>query len=362
MTLTQRFKTFCVIDNPSGGEEAIRQKITECLFEMGVRDQTIDSGGNLLVRVPGNADKETIMLSAHMDSVPPCHGIIPVDDTVNGRPVIRSQGKTILGADDKSGIAMMLEVVKILAEKGFKDNHPLELFFSTREEVGLLGAKEYDPMWSKAKYCYVLDGEGSVGDIFNAGPFQDNLEILCHGRGAHAGIAPERGVSAIEVGAYVIARLPSGRIHERLTTNVGIIEGGSAMNVTAPETRIRAEARSLVEEELIKLVEQYRETCQSAEKAFLGSKIQLKVIRKYNGFSVIEDSPVIVRAEKGFVSLGITSAVLPMNIGSDAHILNQTGLPTVVLGMGFHHSHSLGEYLFVDEYEQVFQVVLKLVQ
>ncbi len=359
--IIQRFKGLCPIDNPSGGEALIRQTIGDALTEMNVTDQTVDSGGNLLVRVPGDPQKDILMLSAHMDSVPPCHGIVPVDDVMEGRKVVRSQGKTILGADDKSGIAMILEIVNQLSATGFKTNHPLELFFSTREEIGLLGAKEYDPQWSKAVYCYVLDGEGSVGDIFNAGPFQENLEIHCLGKGAHAGIAPELGISAIEMAAHLIAKLPSGRIHEKLTTNVGTIEGGSAMNVTAPEARIRAEARSLVETELTGLIKQYREACQETERTFSGSKIDLKVIRKYNGFQVPETSPVIVKAQAVFKALGITSTILPMNIGSDAHVLNHSGLPTVVLGMGFHYSHSLGEYLFTDELEQVFKVVQALV-
>ncbi len=355
------FESLCPIANPSGGEAAIRDHIAAALRGLGVGDQTVDRGGNLFVRVPGDAARDVIMLSAHMDSVPPCHGITTARDLKDGREIIRSEGRTILGADDKSGIATILEIVSRLAEGGFNGNHPLELLFSTREEIGLLGAKEFDMASSQAAYCYVLDGEGSLGDIFTAGPSQENLEIVCHGRASHAGIAPESGISAIGMAAAMIAQLPNGRIDERLTTNVGIIQGGSAMNVTAPEALLRAEARSHDDGRLAGLLDQYRQAARATEERFPGSRITVRTIRKYDHFAVPEDHPVVVRAASVFGRRGIASRVLPMNIGSDAHVLNHGGLPTVVLGMGFHYSHSLGEYIYCDELAQVCDAVLALV-
>jgi tripeptide aminopeptidase len=322
----------------------------------------VDEAGNLFVRIPGDSVKETILLSAHMDSVPPCHGIVPVEDVQNGRAIIRSEGKTILGADDKSGIATILEVVSELAKQGFKTNHPLELLFSTREEVGLLGAKGFDMSQVKASYAYVLDGEGNVGDIFYAGPSQENLQILCSGKASHAGIAPEEGVSAIQVAAELCANLPSGRLSETLTTNLGLVQGGMAMNVVAPELTLKGEARGHREEDLQGLLEIYRNTCQAVERKFPGSKIEFIATRRYQHYEVPLEHSAVTRAIEVCQQLRISHQIRPMNIGSDAHVLNHNGLPTIVLGMGFHFSHSLGEFIDQRELEYVVSLVIGLVE
>ena len=360
-SVVDRFADIVPIDNPSGREGQIREFIGKVLTELGVTDQTVDAAGNLFARVPGDAAKEIIMLSAHMDSVPPCEGIRPVRDTRNDRPIIRSEGRTVLGADDKSGIATALQIVADLSAEGFQTNHPLELFFSTEEEVGLNGAKGFDMKLTKAAYCYVLDGEGRVGLIFNAGPSQENVEIHCLGKASHAGIAPEAGISAVRMGAALCAQLPSGRLAEDLTCNIGTVNGGNAMNIVSPELGLRAEMRSHDEAKLTDLLNTYENACRQVEERFAGGSITLKHVRRYNHFLVAPEQPVIVRAVKEAETLGLNPALMPMNIGSDAHILNQNGLPTVVLGMGFHFSHSLGEFIYCEALEQVYQLVKRLV-
>ena len=362
MGVIERFQAIVPIDNPSGREERIRERIAETLRGFGIADLTVDAAGNLFVRVPGDAGKDTIMLSAHMDSVPPCEGIVPVRDTRAERPIIRSEGRTILGADDKAGIAVALEIVERLSKNGFKTNHPLELFFSTGEEVGLTGAKGFNMEQVRAKYCYVLDGEGRVGLIFNAGPSQENIQIACTGRASHAGMAPEAGISAIQMGAALCAQLPTGRLAEDLTCNIGVIQGGNAMNIVAPELVIRGEMRSHDEAKLAGLVDTYRSICWEVEGRFKGGVVEMKNIRRYDHFRVEPGHEVIRRAQAVGEQLKVSPQLAAMNIGSDAHILNKNGLPTVVLGMGFHYSHSLGEFIFCEELEQVCQMVEKLVE
>ncbi len=361
MGVVERFQAIVPIDNPSGHEDRIRAKIADTLRGCGVNDLTEDAAGNLFARVPGEPGKPVIMLSAHMDSVPPCEGIVPVADHRNDRPIIRSEGRTVLGADDKSGIAVMLEVVGELAGQGFQHNHPLELFFSTREEIGLLGAKEFDMNLSKAVYCYVLDGEGRVGLIFNAGPSQENVVLTCTGKASHAGIAPEAGTSAIQMGAALAANLPSGRLAEDLTCNLGVVEGGNAMNIVAPNLTLHGEMRSHDEAKLTGLLTQYEKICREVQERFPGGTVDMQHVRRYNHFHVDEKHIVIQRAETAARELGLTPQTAAMNIGSDAHILNQNGLATVVLGMGFHFSHSLGEFIFCQELEQVYRMVMLLV-
>lgn len=361
MGVVERFQAIVPIDNPSGREERIRERIAETLQALGVTDLTVDAAGNLFVRVPGDVNKDMVMLSAHMDSVPPCEGIVPVRDTRAERPIIRSEGRTILGADDKAGIAVALEIVERLSKRGFQANHPLELFFSTGEEVGLTGAKGFDMDQVRSKYCYVLDGEGRVGLIFNAGPSQENIQIACTGRASHAGIAPEAGISAIQMGAALCAYLPTGRLAEDLTCNIGVIQGGNAMNIVAPELSIRGEMRSHNESKLAGLVETYRSICRDVEARFPGGRVTLQNIRRYDQFRVEPSHEVIQRAMAVGEQLNVAPQLAAMNIGSDAHILNKNGLPTVVLGMGFHYSHSLGEFIFCEELEQVCQMVDLLV-
>jgi tripeptide aminopeptidase len=361
MGVVERFRSIVPIDNPSGQEGRIREHIQAELTRMGLSELSIDAAGNLFARVPGDIRKDTIMLSAHMDSVPPCEGIVPVSDTKGNRPIIRSEGRTILGADDKAGIAVALEIVELLSKQGFQSNHPLELFFSTGEEVGLTGAKGFDMGQVRSKYCYVLDGEGRVGLIFNAGPSQENIQIHCTGLASHAGMAPEKGISAIQMGAALCAQLPSGRLAEDLTCNIGVIQGGNAINIVAPELSIRGEMRSHVEAKLTDLIAQYQATCTQVEERFAGSQVVLKNVRRYNHFLVASEQEVILRAVAVGEQLKLSPQLAAMNIGSDAHILNQNGLPTVVLGMGFHFSHSLGEFIYCQELEQVCQMVQQLV-
>lgn len=357
----EQFKELVVIDNPSGGEATIRQRISDTLTALGVSEQHVDEAGNLFVRVPGDSSKETILLSAHMDSVPPCHGIRPVDDVKEGRPIVRSEGKTILGADDKSGIATILTLVGMLSAEKFASNHPLELMFSTREEVGLLGAKAFDMSQIQADYGYVLDGEGQVGEIFHAGASQESLQITCHGKRSHAGIAPEEGISAIVMAGTLCSRLPSGRISETLTTNLGLVQGGEAMNVVAPSLTLKGEARGHAESDLSGLIETYRKTCQAIESEFPGSKVEFVANRRYDAYVVDMALPVVQNPKRACEEMGIPAVIRPMNIGSDAHVLNHGGLPTVVLGMGFHYSHSLGEFLYAEELEKLLRLVKHLV-
>ncbi len=355
------FKEIVPIANPSGSEASIRSFIQHELTKLGLDDQQVDTAGNLFVRVPGDTSKPTLMLSAHMDSVPPCEGIVPVDDTQQGRPVIRSDGRTILGADDKSGIATIITVLRRLKKQDFTNNNPLELFLSTEEEVGLLGAKEFDVSQCKAIGCYVLDGEGRVGLVFNAGPYQDRLTIHCTGRAAHAGIAPESGVNAIAMLGDMISQLPTGRLADDLTTNMGLIDGGVALNVVAPVSTLFSDARSHDEAKLAELKQTYERVCKDVETSYKGSKAHIEHVRKYQGFCVPAEHPLVVAACDGAKQLGLVPDVLPMNIGSDAHVLNLHDLPTVVLGMGFHYSHSLGEFIYCEELELVVEWVMGLV-
>lgn len=360
--VVERFKTLVPIDNPSGHEEKIREYIESQLVHMGHSDCQMDEAGNLLCRIAGDPSKETYCLSAHMDSVPPCEGIEAVEEQREGRPVIRSAGKTILGADDKSGIAVMLTIAYRLAEEGNETGHPVELLFSTREEIGLLGLKEFDMSRLKSTAGFVLDGEGQLGDIFTAGPAQKNMIFDLTGLAAHAGMRPEKGLSAIVMAAHLCVSIPSGRLSPLTTMNIGTITGGNAFNIVAPHAQVRAECRSHDREELQNLLDNLDETLQEVREHFPKGQIEMTRIDKYDGFVVQETHPAVLACKKACEALDITPRVTRMNIGSDAHRLNHGNIPSVVLGMGFHYSHSLGEFIYTDELEKVCDLVWVLIQ
>ncbi len=359
------FKQLVPIANPSGQEATIRQLIQAHLKASGLpHTQHVDEAGNLLVNVPGDDNYPTWLFAAHMDSVPPCHGIVPCDDVKDNRPIIRSTGNTILGADDKSGIALLLALADKLVDTpdSLSTCHPIQWLFTTEEEVGLTGAKNLDMSLLKAQAGFVLDGEGSVGDIFHAGLTQYNLLFEITGKRAHAGIAPDQGVNAIAMGCALIAKLCIGRLSDITTLNIGTIEGGEALNVVAPNCRIRGELRSHDPAVLTQILADITAACQAVETQYPGGQIVFTPSHRYERFEVPLDHPAVTVSQAAASAAGIEPTITRMHIGSDAHILNAKGLPTVVLGMGFHYSHSLGEFIYTDELLQVLDWVWAITQ
>jgi tripeptide aminopeptidase len=235
--LVQTFLELVAIDSPSGQEEAIGANLMQRFAALG-GEAARDKHGNVIARWPGNGD-DWLMLSAHMDTVGKDTGIRPaIRDGI-----IYSDGTTILGGDDKSGIAAILEVLVSLAED--KLNHPpLEVVISVGEEVGLQGAKWLDKSQLRARRGYVLDSGGAIGSIVVSAPSQDSLRVVVHGKKAHAGSEPENGINAIRVASEAIAAMPLGRIDFETTANIGVIEGGTATNIVPDEVKVRGEARS----------------------------------------------------------------------------------------------------------------------
>jgi tripeptide aminopeptidase len=216
-------------------------RLRELGLDAVVDDSSLRTGsdtGNLMVRVPGNSPGPAVLLCAHMDTVGSTEGMVPV--LRDG--VIYSNGETVLGADDKAGIAIILSVLADL--KGGGVPHPdLEVVFTVQEEVGLFGAKHLKAEL-KAAFGYILDGDGPVGHIINQAPSKVDLDLVLTGKAAHAGVCPEAGINAIVVAATAIARLRTGRIDHRTTSNVGLISGGRIRNMVADRAEVSMEVRS----------------------------------------------------------------------------------------------------------------------
>ncbi|MGH9903269.1 MAG: M20/M25/M40 family metallo-hydrolase, partial [Pyrinomonadaceae bacterium] len=240
------------IDSVSRREREVAERVRAYCEELGAEVEIDDAGekvggntGNVIARFRGTIpDAEPIMMSAHMDTVVPGEGVKPV---VEG-DIIRSDGTTVLGGDDKSGIAVILETIRCLKEQNIPHTD-IEAVFSICEEVGLLGAKHVDVSRLRSKYGLVFDSD-DPGFLFTKGPSADHMEFKIHGLESHAGVAPESGISAIRIAAEAIAGMKLGRIDEETTANIGVIEGGKATNIVTNLVTVRGEARSLSDEKL----------------------------------------------------------------------------------------------------------------
>src|SRR5919107_3713075 len=234
------------IDSISRKERDVAERIKKYCEEMGADVEIDDAGekvggnsGNVIARFPGTIpDAETIMMSAHMDTVVPGEGVKPI---VEG-DIIRTDGTTVLGGDDKSGCAVIIETIRCLQEQNLPHT-PIEAVFSICEEVGLLGAKHVDVSKLSAKYGLVFDSD-DPGFLFTKGPSANHFEFKIYGLESHAGVAPEEGISAIRIAAEAIASMKLGRVDEVTTANIGVIRGGEATNIVTNLVTLRGEARS----------------------------------------------------------------------------------------------------------------------
>ena len=355
--LISTFLELVRIDSPSGHEEAIGHNLMARLKALGLA-VTQDAAGSLIARLDGEGegrDDAPLLLSAHMDTVGTDTGIRPI--VKDG--VIRSDGTTILGADDKSGVAVILEVLQVLHDDGLA-HPPLEVVFTVGEEQGLVGAKALDLGQLCAREGIVLDSGGAIGTVIVRAPYQDKLFVTVHGRAAHAGAEPERGINAIRVAAEAIAAMPLGRIDEETTANVGLIRGGVATNIVPDEVELHCEARSRDE---AKLIAQMQAMCAALDEAAArhGATVDLQQERSYNGFSLSLDTPIVKRAVAAVEALDIEPLLLPSGGGSDANILNGGGIVTINLSTGMAEVHTVNENIAIEDMAQSAELLLRVV-
>jgi len=355
--LINTFLELVRIDSPSGHEEAIGRDLTARLKALGLA-VTQDAAGNLVARLVGAEEArgdEPLLLSAHMDTVGADTGIQPV--VKDG--IIRSDGTTILGADDKSGVAVILEVLQVLHDDGLA-HPPLEVVFTTGEEQGLVGAKALDLGQFCAREGIVLDSGGAIGTVIVSAPYQDKLFVTVHGRAAHAGAEPERGINAICVAAEAITAMSLGRIDEETTANVGLIRGGVATNIVPDEVELHCEARSRDEAKLIAQVQAMRAALDEAA-ARRGATVDLQQERSYDGFNLSPDMPIVKRVVAAVKARELEPLLLPSGGGSDANILNSGGIATINISTGMAEVHTVNEYIAIEDIAQSAELLLRIV-
>lgn len=365
--LIETFMELVKVDSETGHEAEICSLLEQKFRELGLdvyvddtKEQTGHGAGNLFAEWPATPGHEAalpIMFNCHMDTVTPGRGIKPrLDDD----GYIRSDGTTILGSDDKAGIAAMLEAIRIASENGIAHG-PVQFIVTVGEESGLVGAKVIAPDKLKAKVGYSLDSNGEVGDVCVAGPYQAQIRVKVRGRSAHAGVNPEDGISAIQVASKAISRMPLGRIDDETTANIGRFAGGGATNIVCDYVEIDAEARSLVEPKLHAQVAAMKEAFESAAAEF-GADAEFTSEIVYPGFKFDAEAPVVKLAMRAINKIGRETKLLRSGGGSDANIFNGHGVPTVNLAIGYEHIHTTKEQMPVKELVKTAELVIALIE
>ena len=362
--LADEFLELVQIDSESKSEAAIANVLKEKLTALGVEVFEDDSvartgqeAGNLICTLKGNkAGVAPIYFTCHMDTVTPGKGVKP---TLNDE-VIETDGTTVLGADDKAGIAAILEAVRVLKENQMAHGD-IQFILTVSEEIGLVGSQAIDPSLLTAKFGFALDSGGSVGEIIVGAPTQAKITARVYGKTAHAGVEPEKGISAITIASIAIASLPLGRIDDELTANIGTINGGTATNVVCDYVEVVAEARALVAEKMEKQAQLMKETFEQTASE-MGGIADVDVDVLYAGYKLGHKDQVVEVAKRAANKIGRVPKLMHSGGGSDANIFSGFGIPTVNLAVGYEDIHTTNEKMPISELVKITEMVVAVIE
>ncbi|MGG6309687.1 M20/M25/M40 family metallo-hydrolase [Paenibacillus macerans] len=342
--------------------DVLKSKFAELgldVVEDGSQAETGHGAGNLIATLKATADRaaEPFLFTCHMDTVSPGKGIKPV---VGEDGWIRSDGTTILGADDKAGVAVLLELIQTLQEQQIPHGQ-IQFVISVGEESSLRGARALETKYVDAKFGYAIDTGGQVGTICVGAPTQARVEIEIFGKAAHAGVNPEDGISAIQVAGKALARMKLGRIDHETTANIGRFEGGGATNIVPDHVTLFGEARSMSPTKVDAQLQAMKEAVVSACRDF-GATGEFRSEVLYRAFLIPEEEPVLHIAQKAAAALGLTGTTFTTGGGSDANIFNSLGIPTVNLAIGYEDIHTTEERIKKDDIIKTAQFALEIVR
>lgn len=360
--VTELFLHMVRLNSPSKSERPMADFLLTKLKEMGLEafedDSAVRTGGNagnVFARLTGTDVGRPVLLCAHMDTVQPTEGLEPRLDG----GVIRTGGKTILGADDKAGIAAILAAVhEVLTRRA--GHAGVELLFTVQEEIGSFGCREFDLKQCKASMAFVFDSGGTPGNMVSMTPTQVGFTVTVHGRAAHAGVEPEKGVNAIWVAGRALARLPVGRVDDETSLNFGVVEGGSAPNMVPDKVTLRGEIRSFDPRRLSDLLEEVERTFGDVA-AKNDASVQIERQEGFRQYVLTERDEVVQRAQEALIAAGLKPRLLRRGGGSDANVLNERGLPSVNLAVGMEQDHSIEEHVAVRDLCSVAEAAANLI-
>lgn len=345
--LVALFKQLCLIDAPALKEVACAAFVRKHLEGMGLEVWEDDAGAqiggnanNVIARLKGNTPgAPRVFFSAHLDTVEPTAGLVIGEKD----GVFFSQSDTILGADDKAGMAPAIEAVQCLIENSLPHGD-VYLLFSVAEEIGLKGADALKINDLNLDFGFVLDTGPPVGTFVTRTAYHDKIDFLVHGVPAHAGKDPEKGINALCVAADAVSRLKIGRVSPDTTSNLGIVSGGTAVNVVCPSVTIKGEARSLNLAELDQTIDEMKRQFTEAATRW-GTTVDIDHKRHYDAYDLDPQSRVVQTAQRAAAKLGLAGTLRTTLGGSDANVYNAKGVPTIVLGTGMEKIHTHDEFV-----------------
>ena len=356
------FLELAAVPSPPGEERAVADRVIRYLHDCGLETDEDGAGagigstaGNVFTRLEPNVDGERVFLCAHFDTVPPTDAIEPVVED----GIVRNARPTILGSDNKAAIAVMLEATRrVVAEN--RRHAGLELVFTPKEEVGLLGAFAFDHNRLAARTGYVYDQAAAIGEVILGAPSAHQLNITFHGRAAHAGMYPEEGRSAIAAAARAISEMRLGRIDEETTANVGKIHGGTAANIIPEWCSLVAEARSHDDRKLADLVQEMQDAVTFAA-GVAECQVETAIKRSYRAYRFKRGDLAIRLAAEALERSGFAPSYSFSGGAADANVFNERGLACVNLANGMAEIHTPDEHIAVADLEAMVDVTLALV-
>jgi tripeptide aminopeptidase len=357
------FTELAALPSPPGEERVVADRVTAYLRDLGLDVAEDDAGarigsnaGNLYARIePTDESGTPLFFCAHLDTVPPEAAIEPVVED----GVIRNAAGTILGADNKAAVAVMLEATRQLLSEN-RPHSGVELLFTPKEEVGLHGAAAFDHEQLQARVGYVYDQAAPIGEVILGAPYAHSMEVRFHGRASHSGMYPEEGRSAIAAAAKAISDLKLGRIDEDSTANVGLISGGTAGNIVPEWCSFLAEARSHDPRKLADLVREMLEAATFAA-GLEDCQVETEVHKSYSGYRFKRDDYVVRLAGSALERAGYEPRFKLSGGAADANVFNERGLACVNLANGMAEIHTPQEHITVEDLDRMVDVTLALV-
>jgi tripeptide aminopeptidase len=357
------FLELAAVASPPGEERPVADLVTRYLRDCGLEVDEDGCGpeigstmGNLYTRIEPTAEGEPLLLCAHLDTVPPTAAIEPVVED----GVVRNAAGTILGADDKAAVAAMLEATRQILSEG-RPHAGIELLFTPKEEVGLIGAYAFDHNRLHARTGYVYDQAAPIGVVILGAPYSQSIEVTFHGRAAHSGMHPEDGRSAIAAAARAISEFRLGRVDEDSTANVGTIKGGTATNIVPEWCTFVAEARSQDERKLADLIQEMQDAITFAAGVW-DCDVETKARKGYRGYRFAKSDRAVALAAKALASRGYAVTYELSGGAADANVFNERGLECVNLANGMTDIHTPAEHIAVSDLEAMVDVTLALVE
>ncbi|MFW8599764.1 M20/M25/M40 family metallo-hydrolase [Enterococcus innesii] len=361
--MIQNFSNLVSIDSISRSEEKVHDYLKKKFRDLKLKVTEDNSkiktslgANNLIATLEGTSEKEPLFFSCHTDTVSPGEGIEVVEE--DGK--LFSKGDTILGADDKAGIAIIIEAIQQIQEQGIPHGK-VEFVFSPGEEIGLIGSSALKMDMLTATNGYVLDSGGVVGRVTIASPTLYMYDVTISGVAAHAGIEPEKGISAISILADALQNIQIGRLDETTTANIGVIQGGESTNVVLDHMLIKGEVRSVDPQKANILIQEVSNYFRQAAKKHGGS-VTIEIKRMATGFHINDDENVMKTFLKSAKNLGLEVVREVSGGGSDANSFNEKGKKAVNLSIGYEKIHTTDEYIPVEEMKKAVQLVIEIIK